>query len=115
MINSLRLEKGYRAWGADISPDDTALEAGLGFALAWKKPVPFLGKDAILRQKEAGLKRLLVTFVLEDPEHNAVGPFPEPGDGELAAGPSRNFQVSAASRFARPSAFSAVRSPAHWA
>ena len=65
-INSLRLEKGYRAWGADISPDDTALEAGLGFAVGWKKNAPFLGKDTLVRQKQAGLKRLLVTFVLED-------------------------------------------------
>src|SRR6185369_9113802 len=65
-INSLRLEKGNRAWGADISPDDTALEAGLGFVIDWKKP--FLGRDALLQQKQSGLKRQLVTFVLEDPE-----------------------------------------------
>ena len=66
-INSLRLEKAYRAWGADISPDDTALEAGLGFAIGWKKSAPFLGKAALLEQKQAGSKRLLVTFVLQDP------------------------------------------------
>jgi len=66
-INSLRLEKAYRAWGADISPDDTALEAGLGFAIGWKKSAPFLGKDALLAQKQAGLKRLLVAFVLQEP------------------------------------------------
>src|SRR5262249_16126232 len=65
-INSLRLEKSYRAWGVDISPDDTALEAGLGFAVGWTKSAPFLGKAALLDQKQAGLKRLLVTFVLED-------------------------------------------------
>ena len=67
-INSLRLEKAYRAWGADLSPDDTALEAGLGFAIAWKKSVSFIGRDALLKQKQAGLKRQLVTFVLQDPE-----------------------------------------------
>jgi glycine cleavage system aminomethyltransferase T len=66
-INSLRLEKGYRAWGADISPDDTAYEAGLGFALNWKKSIPFLGRDTLLKQKEQGLQRQLVTFVLQDP------------------------------------------------
>ncbi len=65
-INSLRLEKGFRAWGADISPDDTPLEAGLGFALDWKKP--FLGRDALKKQKAAGVKRRLVIFVLQDPE-----------------------------------------------
>jgi 4-methylaminobutanoate oxidase (formaldehyde-forming) len=65
-INSLRLEKGYRAWGAELSPDDTPLEAGLAFAVDWSKP--FLGRDALLRQKAAGLKRQLVVFVLQDPE-----------------------------------------------
>lgn len=64
-INSLRLEKGYRAWGAELSPDDSPLEAGLEFALDWSKP--FLGRDALLKQREARLKRQLVIFVLEDP------------------------------------------------
>lgn len=66
-INSLRLEKGYRAWGADISPDDTALEAGLGFAIGWEKSGGFIGKEALLEQKQSGLKRRLVSFVLQDP------------------------------------------------
>jgi heterotetrameric sarcosine oxidase gamma subunit len=65
-INSLRLEKAYRAWGADISPDDTALEAGLSFAINWEKD--FLGKEALLKQKKSGLARRLVTFVLQNPE-----------------------------------------------
>ena len=67
-INSLRLEKGYRAWGAELSPDDTALEAGLGFAIAWNKSIPFIGREALLKQKAAGVKRMLTTFVLQDPE-----------------------------------------------
>jgi 4-methylaminobutanoate oxidase (formaldehyde-forming) len=66
-INSLRLEKGYRAWGADLSPDDTPLEAGLGFAVAWDKPGGFLGREALLRQRSSGLRRKLVLFVLQDP------------------------------------------------
>ncbi|MBM3848122.1 MAG: FAD-dependent oxidoreductase, partial [Verrucomicrobia bacterium] len=53
-INSLRLEKGYRAWGADISTDDTPMEAGLGFAVSWKKTVSCLGRDKIAAQKAAG-------------------------------------------------------------
>jgi 4-methylaminobutanoate oxidase (formaldehyde-forming) len=65
-INSLRLEKAYRAWGAELSPDDTPLEAGLAFAVDWSKP--FLGREALLEQKARGIKRRLVTFVLEDPE-----------------------------------------------
>jgi glycine cleavage system aminomethyltransferase T/glycine/D-amino acid oxidase-like deaminating enzyme len=64
-INSLRLEKGYAAWGAELTPDDTPLEAGLGFALAWDKS--FLGREALLRQRAAGVKRRLVLFVLQDP------------------------------------------------
>ncbi len=64
-INSLRLEKGYRAWGAELSPDDTALEAGLGFAIAWDKQ--FLGREALLKQKQAGIQRKLGIFLLEHP------------------------------------------------
>ena len=79
-INSLRLEKGYRAWGADISPDDTALEAGLGFAINWKKD--FLGKDALLKQKQSTLTRRLVTFVLQDPEPVLWGSEPILRDGK---------------------------------
>jgi 4-methylaminobutanoate oxidase (formaldehyde-forming) len=65
-INSLRLEKGYRAWGAELSPDDTPLEAGLSFAVDWNKP--FLGREALLKQKAAGIKRRLATFVLTNPQ-----------------------------------------------
>src|SRR5207247_2505428 len=65
-INSLRLEKGYRAWGADLSPDDTPLEAGLTFAIDWRKS--FLGREALLKQQATGLKRRLAIFVLQDPE-----------------------------------------------
>jgi glycine cleavage system aminomethyltransferase T/glycine/D-amino acid oxidase-like deaminating enzyme len=66
-INSLRLEKGYRAWGADLSPDDTPLEAGLAFAIDWNKE--FIGREALLKQKQAGLKRQLVIFVMQDRAH----------------------------------------------
>src|SRR5204863_8602674 len=65
-INSLRLEKGYRAWGAELSPDDSPIEAGLAFAIDWNKP--FLGRDVLLKQKASGVRRRLAIFVLEDPE-----------------------------------------------
>jgi 4-methylaminobutanoate oxidase (formaldehyde-forming) len=78
-INSLRLEKGYRAWGAELSPDDSPLEAGLGFALDWNKP--FLGRSALLKQKECKLKRQLVIFVLEDPGPPLWGSEPIYRDG----------------------------------
>ena len=66
-VDSLRLEKGYRHWGSDITPDDTPLEAGLDFAVKLEKG-DFIGKESLLRQKEAGIKRKLVIFTLVDPE-----------------------------------------------
>ena len=67
-LNSLRIEKAYREWAHDIGPHDTPLEAGLGFACAWQKPGGFIGRDALLKQRDAGpLTRRLVQFVLEDP------------------------------------------------
>jgi 4-methylaminobutanoate oxidase (formaldehyde-forming) len=80
-INSLRLEKGYRAWGADLSPDDTPLEAGLGFALDWSKP--FLGRDALLAQRKQPLHRRLVVFLLTDPEPTLWGSEPIYRNGVL--------------------------------
>ncbi len=66
-LNSLRIEKAYREWAHDIGPHDTPLEAGLAFTCAWDKPGGFVGRDALLAQREAGpLKRRLVQFVLED-------------------------------------------------
>lgn len=66
-LNSLRMEKGYRHWGHDISDEDTPLQAGLGFAVAWNKPGGFIGKDALLAQKASGVNRKLLQFALQDP------------------------------------------------
>ena len=66
-LDSCRIEKAYRHWGHDITDEDHVLEAGLGFAVAKKKPA-FLGRDAVLRRQEAGLDRRLVQFRLTDPE-----------------------------------------------
>lgn len=66
-LNSLRMEKGYRHWGHDISDEDTPLQSGLGFAVAWNKPTGFLGKDALLAQKAASTTRTLVQFALDEP------------------------------------------------
>jgi 4-methylaminobutanoate oxidase (formaldehyde-forming) len=65
-LNSLRMEKGYRHWGHDISPDETPLEAGLGFAVAWDKPGGFRGREALLRQRGEGVRRRLTQFRLDD-------------------------------------------------
>ncbi len=67
-MNSLRIEKAYRHWGHDITDEDTPLEAGLSFAVAFDKAGGFIGRDALLRQREAGLKKRLVQFLLNDPE-----------------------------------------------
>jgi 4-methylaminobutanoate oxidase (formaldehyde-forming) len=67
-LNSLRIEKAYRFWGHDITDEDTPLEGGLGFAVAWDKPGGFIGRDALLRLREAGLRRRMVAFSLNDPE-----------------------------------------------
>ena len=53
-IDSLRLEKGYRAWGSDITPETTPEAAGLGFAVRLDKPTPFLGRDALLAEQDCG-------------------------------------------------------------
>ncbi|MGF1612190.1 MAG: FAD-dependent oxidoreductase [Kiloniellales bacterium] len=68
VLDSCRIEKAYRHWGHDITDEDTPLEAGLGFACRLDKNQPFIGRDALLRQKEAGVTKRLVQFALEDPE-----------------------------------------------
>jgi heterotetrameric sarcosine oxidase gamma subunit len=65
-LDSLRSEKGYRHWGHDISPGDTVLEAGLGFTVSLTKD--FTGREAVEKQKKAGLKRRLVHVLLDAPE-----------------------------------------------
>jgi 4-methylaminobutanoate oxidase (formaldehyde-forming) len=67
-LNSLRLEKGYRHWGHDIADEDSPLAAGPGFVVKLDKKSGFIGREALLRQREQGLKRRLVQFRLRDPE-----------------------------------------------
>jgi glycine cleavage system T protein len=81
-IDSLRLEKGYRVWGADITPDETPYEAGLGFAVKLDKG-DFLGRDALLAARERDPERLLACLVLEDPRSVALGSEPVRVDGTV--------------------------------
>jgi heterotetrameric sarcosine oxidase gamma subunit len=68
-LNSLRIEKAYRDWPHDIGPADSPLEAGLGFTCDWNKPGGFIGREALLAQRDAGPpQRRLMQFRLEDPE-----------------------------------------------
>jgi 4-methylaminobutanoate oxidase (formaldehyde-forming) len=82
-MNSLRMEKGYRHWGHDIADEDTPLQAGLAFAVSFDKQGGFIGRDALLAQKEQGLKRRLVQFALEDPEPLVYHNEPIWRDGQL--------------------------------
>ncbi len=79
-IDSLRLEKGYRVWGADITPDETPFEAGLGFAVALDKD-GFLGREALAVAGEP--EQLLSCLVLAKPRAVALGSEPVRIDGEL--------------------------------
>jgi 4-methylaminobutanoate oxidase (formaldehyde-forming) len=83
-VDSLRLEKGYRHWGTDITPDDTPYEAGLGFAVNLDTG-DFIGREALIRQKETGLNRKLVMFTLDDPEPILHHDEPIYRDGELVS------------------------------
>jgi 4-methylaminobutanoate oxidase (formaldehyde-forming) len=68
-MDSLRIEKAYRHWGHDIGEEDTPIEAGLGFVVAYEKKVPFIGREALLKQKSQGkLTKRLLQFALEDSE-----------------------------------------------
>lgn len=67
-IEGLRLEKGYRAWGRELTPDDTPFQAGLGWAVKLDKPGGFIGQKALLEAKAKPLARRLVSIVLEDGE-----------------------------------------------
>jgi len=76
-LNTLRIEKAYRDYGHDIDNSDTPLEAGLGFCVAFDKPGGFIGREALLRQREEGiLYHRFVQFLLEDPEPLLYGSEP---------------------------------------
>jgi len=82
-LQSLRMEKAYREYGHDVGCDETPLEAGLGFACDFNKPAGFIGKEALLLQKKAGLNKRLVQFLLQDPEPLMYHNEPIYRDGEL--------------------------------
>ncbi|KNY13257.1 FAD-dependent oxidoreductase [Shinella sp. SUS2] len=63
-LNSLRVEAGYRDWGADVADEDTPLESGLGFTVAWDKPSDFIGRNALEVQRGKTPRRRLVQFAV---------------------------------------------------
>ncbi|MEP0520552.1 MAG: FAD-dependent oxidoreductase [Hyphomicrobiales bacterium] len=72
-IESLRLEKGYRAWGSDIGPDHTPFESGLGWAVKLKKNIDFKGREAAQKQRTEGVAKMLACFTVDDPEVILLG------------------------------------------
>jgi 4-methylaminobutanoate oxidase (formaldehyde-forming) len=72
-LESLRLEKGYRAWSSDITPNDTPFEAGLGFAVKMRSSTPFLGRNALAAVAGQPLTKRLAGFTIADPEAVLVG------------------------------------------
>ena len=105
-IDALRIEAGRRAWGAEISPDETPLDAGLGFAVKLDKPSPFIGREALRAQASGGLRKRLLMFTFDD-----ASAFPWGGEpivmegaavGELtSAGFSRRLGRAVAMGYAR--------------
>lgn len=60
------LFSGYRHWHADLRADDTPLESALGFTCKLKKGTPFLGREALVKQKEEGLKKKIACFTIDE-------------------------------------------------
>jgi glycine cleavage system aminomethyltransferase T/glycine/D-amino acid oxidase-like deaminating enzyme len=82
-IDSMRLEKGYRVWGADITPDETPYEGGVGFCAKLDKEGGFIGRDALAEAKERGPRTSLCCVLLEDSRSVALGNEPVRIGGEI--------------------------------
>ncbi len=105
-IDALRIEAGRRAWGAELSPDETPWEAGLGYAVKMDKAAGFVGREALAKQRAEGIRKRLVMFTFDDP-----AAFPWGGEpilmnggnvGELtSAGYSRRHGRAVAMGYAR--------------
>jgi 4-methylaminobutanoate oxidase (formaldehyde-forming) len=75
-IDSMRIEKGYRVWGSDLTAETTPYEAGLGFCVKPDKPGGFIGRDALLVQRRDGVTRRLRALVLADATQVVIGSEP---------------------------------------
>jgi 4-methylaminobutanoate oxidase (formaldehyde-forming) len=85
------MEKGYRAWGAELSPDWTPFECGLGFAVKLTKKEDFVGKTALAALKGKRLEKQLLTFTIDDGEA-----FPWGSESVLFNGQTVGYVTSAA-------------------
>ena len=105
-IDALRIEAGRRAWGAELGPDETPLEAGLAYAVRIDKASNFIGRDALLRQQAEGLKKRLLLFTFDDPAAFPWGGEPISMNGQsvgelTSAGYSRKHGRAVAMGYAR--------------
>jgi glycine cleavage system aminomethyltransferase T/glycine/D-amino acid oxidase-like deaminating enzyme len=82
-IDSMRLEKGYRVWGADITPDETPYEGGVGFCVKLDKEGGFIGREALADAKESEPRMRLSCLLLDDPRSVALGNEPVRIAGEI--------------------------------
>jgi 4-methylaminobutanoate oxidase (formaldehyde-forming) len=82
-IESLRLEKAYRVWSTDITPETNPYEAGLGFCVKLGKPGGFVGEEALQRVRAGGVRRRLACLVLDDRRQAVLGGEPVLADGRV--------------------------------
>jgi 4-methylaminobutanoate oxidase (formaldehyde-forming) len=105
-IDALRIETGRRAWGAELSSDETPFEAGLAFAVDFEKPVAFIGSGALRKQLDEGVRKRLVMFTFDDPAAFPWGGEPILMDGRnvgelTSVGYSRKFGRAIGMGYAR--------------
>ena len=105
-LDALRIEAGRRAWSAELSPDESPFEAGLAYAVKLDKQAAFIGRDALLRQQQAGVRKRLVQFTFDDAHAFPWGGEPIVMNGRLvgeltSAGYSRKLGRAVAMGYAR--------------
>ena len=83
-IDTMRLEKGYRVWSSDITPEDNPYEAGLGFAVRLNKGADFIGKEALIKARADGIARRLRPLLLDEPDAIALGGEPVSVKNQIA-------------------------------
>ena len=101
-LESLRLEKGYRAWASDITPNDTPFEAGLGWAVKLKTNTPFLGREALEATAGKPLTKRFAGFTVDDRRDRAARARDDPA--RRRAGRATSPRAATATRSARASA-----------
>jgi 4-methylaminobutanoate oxidase (formaldehyde-forming) len=82
-IDALRLEKGYRVWSSDITPEETPDEAGLGFAVKLDKGIDFIGREALVTRRAEASRKRLACLVLDDPRSVTLGNEPVRVEGAI--------------------------------